>query len=73
MRNSPLDPFTSRRLARFIEQFRARSGQLPTAQDLQGGGFDGEVIKAAIKEKRIEEFYVTLTSGTIVKGFKNRD
>ncbi len=70
MRNSPLDPFTRRRLVRFIEDFRTRSGQLPTHNDLEGNSFDGELIKSAIKEKVIEEFYVTLTNGTIVKGYK---
>ena len=29
-----------------------------------------EALSANIKDKLIEEFYVTLTSGTIVKGFK---
>lgn len=70
MRNSPLDPFTRRRLVRFIEEFRARSGQLPTLGDLEGNGFDGDRVKVALKEKVIEEFYVTLTNGTIVKGYK---
>lgn len=70
MRNSILDPFTRRRLVRFIEDFRTRSGQLPTLNDLEGNGFDGERIKEALKEKVIEEFYVTLTNGTIMKGYK---
>lgn len=70
MHNSPLDLFTRRRLVRFIEDFRARSGQLPTLSDLEGNGFDNERVKIALKEKVIEEFYVTLTSGTIVKGYK---
>lgn len=70
MHNSPLDPFTRRRLLRFVEDFRARSGQLPTLRDLEGNGFDEDRVKAAIREKVIEEFYVTLTNGTIVKGFK---
>jgi hypothetical protein len=67
---SRLDPFTRRRLLRFVEDFRARSGQLPTSNDLAKEGFDDTCIKAALKEKLIEEFYVTLTSGTIVKGYK---
>ena len=70
MRNSPLDPFTRRRLLRFVEDFRSRSGQLPTLRDFEGNGFDEDRVKAAIREKVIEEFYVTLTNGTIVKGFK---
>jgi hypothetical protein len=70
MNLTPLDPFTRRRLVRFVGEFRAKQGQLPTLQDLGREGFSGDQIKAAIKEKCIEEFYVTLTSGTIVKGYK---
>lgn len=65
-----LDPFTRRRLTRFIEEYRTKNGQLPTLQDLATGGFNDDCIKAAVKDKVIEPFYVTLTSGTIVKGFK---
>lgn len=65
-----LDPFTQRRLIRFVEGFRGSSGQLPTLRDLEENGFDDDRVKQAIKDKVIEEFYVTLTSGTIVKGYK---
>jgi hypothetical protein len=65
-----LDPFTSRRLTRFIPEFREKTGQLPTLQDLVTGGFQTEQIDAALKDQLIEPFYVTLTSGTIMKGFK---
>ncbi len=65
-----LDPFTRKRLIRFIEDFRTRAGQLPTLRDLDEGGFDDETVKVAIKSKIIEQFYVTLTNGTIVKGYK---
>lgn len=73
MANPGLDLFTRRRLVRFVEDFRIRTGQLPTRQDLRDGGFDEERVKQALKEKVIEEFFVTLTSGTIVKGFKISD
>ena len=43
---------------------------MPTLKDLETNGFDGDRIKQALKEKVIEEFYVTLTNGTIVKSFK---
>ena len=65
-----LDPFTRRRLIRLVEEFRGSQGQMPTLKDLDAQGFDSERVKLAIKEKVIEEFYVTLTNGTIVKGFK---
>jgi len=65
-----LDPFTQKRLTRFIEEFRAKSGVLPTLQDLESAGFDRALVDAAVRQKVIEKFYVTLTSGTIVKGYK---
>lgn len=65
-----MDVFTRRRLLRFIEDFRKNQGQLPTLNDLEKNGFDDARVKQGIKEKLIEEFYVTLTNGTIVKGYK---
>ena len=67
---TPLDPFTQRRLRKVIEDFRAKSGQLPTHANLIENGFDHDAIKAALKGGVIEEFYVTLTNGTVVKGYK---
>jgi hypothetical protein len=64
-----LDPFTERRVRRFIEEFRVKTGQLPTLRDFQESGITEDVVKGAIKAKLIEERYVTLTSGTIVKGY----
>ncbi len=66
----PLDPFTRKRIQKFIEEFRSASGQLPTLKSLEEGGFSKEVVDRAIDEKTIEQFYVTLTNGTIVKGYK---
>ncbi len=65
-----MDFFTRRRLEKFIEEFRKDSGQLPTLKDLDHAGFGAEQVKNAIKFGVIEEFYVTLTSGTVVKGYK---
>lgn len=65
-----IDPFTRRRIARYVEDFRNKTGALPTLQDFEKAGFPEESIKAALKEKVIEKFYVTLTNGTIVKGYK---
>lgn len=65
-----MDPFTRSRLLRFIEKFRQERGQLPTLQDLDADGFDREKVKQGLKLGLIEEFYVTLTNGTIVKGYK---
>lgn len=65
-----IDPFTARRIMRFTEDFRAREGQLPTYTDFEAGGISEALVKDAVREKIIEEFYVTLTNGTIRKGFK---
>jgi hypothetical protein len=66
-----LDLFTRRRIQKFIEDFRRKTGQLPTLRNLkEEGGFAEEVVKLALKNKMIDEFYVTLSNGTIVKGFK---
>lgn len=54
----------------FIANFRGQNGQMPTLKDLAQAGFDEDAVKAAIKLQLIEEFYVTLTNGTIVKGYK---
>jgi hypothetical protein len=68
-----VDPFSQKRLLKLIDDLRARSGQLPTFADLEKAGFDRAQVKEAMREGIIEEFYVTLTSGTVVKGFKRRD
>lgn len=65
-----MDPFSQRRLMNFIANFRGQNGQIPTLKDLAQAGFDGDAVKAALKLQLIEEFYVTLTNGTIVKGYK---
>jgi hypothetical protein len=67
---SKIDPFTERRLLKFITDFRSHSGTLPTLKDLDDNGFGKETVDAAIKQKLIEMLYVTLTNGTVVKGYK---
>lgn len=64
------DPFTLKRIERFIEKHRTASGQLPSLQDFETGGFARELIKEAERGGAIVEFYVTLTNGTVVKGYK---
>ena len=68
-----LDPFTLKRLQRFVETFRPAQGQLPTLRDFEAASFTRDQVEAAIKQGAIEELYVTLTNGTIVKGFKIKD
>lgn len=66
-----IDPFTARRLQKFVNEHRTRTGQLPTLADLTTGGFSQDVVDRAIKDKLLEQLYVTLTNGSVVKGFKN--
>jgi hypothetical protein len=67
-----VDPFTLKRIERFIEKHRSASGQLPSLQDFEKAGIDRDTVKAAERQGAIEEFYVTLTNGTILKGYKIR-
>lgn len=67
-----LDAMTRARIIRFVRTFRETQGQLPTLRNLEDEGFSSETIKLALKMKAIEEFYVTLTTGAIVKGYKVR-
>jgi hypothetical protein len=67
---SQLDPFTARRLTQFVMLFRERVGQLPALRDFEAAGIDRETVERGVKAKVLEQFYVTLTNGTVVKGFK---
>ncbi len=64
------DPFTLKRIEKFIEKHRTASGQLPSLQDFETNGFSRDVIKDAERGGAIEECYVTLTNGTVIKGYK---
>ncbi len=64
------DPFTLKRLQAFVGEHRKKSGALPTLKDLDAAGFPKDIVEEAKKKKLIEEFYVTLTNGNVVKGFK---
>ena len=67
-----MDPFTQKRLVKFVSELRSKTGELPTITDFEKSGFTRDHVKAALKLGLIEEFYVTLTSGTIKKGYKLR-
>jgi hypothetical protein len=69
---SRLDLFTERRILKFIDDHRAKEGSLPTLRDFENAGFGKEVVDGAIKQGLIEMFYVTLTNGSVVKGFKKK-
>ena len=63
-------PFTERRLVQFADTFRERHGQLPTLADFEAGGFPAEWVEGAVKKKQLVSLYVTLTNGSIVRGYK---
>ena len=65
-----LDQITKRRILNFIRGFKTKTGELPTFRDLEEGRFGEDIVKQAVKDGLIEELFVTLTSGTIVKGFR---
>ena len=65
-----IDSFTCKRLTRAIDEIRHKTGQLPSLQDLSAAGFDESLVKNAVHEGVLESLYVTLTNGTIVKGYK---
>ena len=64
------DTFTFRRLAKFCDDYRQQKGLLPTLADLEAGGFEKKLVASAVKEGWVEELYVTLTNGSVMKGFK---
>ena len=66
---SKMDPFTQRRLLKFISDYR-KKGELPTLRDLESEGFSKEAIDSAVRDKIIEMLYVTMTNGSVVKGYK---
>ena len=64
-----IDSFTQRRLIKFVETHRAREGALPTLLDFEAAGFTKELVNQAVRKKLLEELYVTLTNGSVMKGF----
>ena len=70
MAHPRIDSFTRKRLEKFVGDFRDRTGVLPTLADFADAGFEKAKVDDAIHDRIIVEFYVTLTNGTIVKGYK---
>lgn len=66
-----LDPFTVRRILKHVETHRSKTGQLPTLESFEENGIQRKWIDEAVRQKIVEKFYVTLTNGTVVKGYKN--
>jgi hypothetical protein len=68
-----MDPFTKKRLVKFVSDFRAKAGTPPTLKDFESGSFPKPLIEEAVKDGLLEMFYVNLTSGTIVKTYRLRE
>ena len=56
-----------------ILEHRQRHAQLPTLKDLEKSGFSKKEVDVALKEKWIEQLYVNLTTGAVVKVFRVKD
>ena len=67
-----VDPFTLKRLCRFITEHRQNKGLFPTLKDLNDQGFSKAEVDQAARDKIIVEIPVTMTNGSIVKGYKVR-
>jgi hypothetical protein len=65
-----IDPFTKKRIVRFIEEFRTRMGHMPSLTDFEASYIDHTVVDRAVRDGLLEQLYVTLTNGTVVKGYK---
>lgn len=65
-----MDALTRQRVRRFVSDFRTRTGQLPTLKDFAAAGFDKKAVERCVRDKVLQEMYVTLTNGVIVKGYK---
>ena len=68
-----LDPFTARRITRFIEEHRRAQGQLPTLKDFENQGIPRATVDQAVRENLLEQLYINLTNGPMVKGYKVKE
>lgn len=68
-----LDSFTKNRIKKSISEHRKKHAQLPTLKDLERYGFSKKEIEIGIKEKWLEQLYVNLTTGAVVKVFRVKD
>ena len=66
---SKIDPFTIRRLIKFVEDHRHSTGQLPTLQDFERAGIARETVDQAVRQKILDQQYINLTNGPMVKGY----
>ena len=55
-----------------MEHDRRSAARQPTLKDFEGAGFAPALVARAVREEKLQELYVTLTTGAIVKGYKVR-
>jgi hypothetical protein len=65
-----MDPVTRKRILKFVEDFRAKSGTPPTLKNFETGGFSKDQVEEAVKSNLLEMFYINLTNGSVVKTYK---
>ena len=65
-----MDRFLVNRIEKWVQSWRARTGELPTLQDFEAAQISKETVDQAVRVGVLEKFYVTLTSGVIKKGYK---
>lgn len=68
-----LDTFTKTRIKKIISEHRKRHAQLPTLKDLEKYGLSKKEIELGMKEKWLDQLYVNLTTGAVVKVFKVKE
>lgn len=68
-----MDTFTKTRIKKTISEHRKKHAQLPTLKDLEKYGFSKKEIETGIKEKWLEQLYINMTTGAVVKVFKVKD
>ena len=68
-----MDLFTKSRLKKIIIEHRQKKAQLPTLKDLEKYGFSKAEVDLGVKEKWLEQLYVNLNTGAVVKVFKLKE
>ncbi len=68
-----MDLFTKTRIKKTVLEHRKAHAQFPTLKDLERYGFSKKEIDKAVKEKWLDQLYVNLTTGAVVKVFRVKD
>lgn len=68
-----MDTFTKTRIKKTITEHRKKHAQHPSLKDLEKYGFSKKEIEVGVKENWLEQLYVNMTTGSVVKVFKIKD